>query len=208
MIQTAVIFLSFAFLHSITVSIRFKHSCLSILGETFMRAWYRLLYNAVSIATFIAAFMFISALPDQHVWIAPLWLQWPLRGIQVAGLAFGMAAFAHQDVLEFMGVRQVWRYLARRETTGNIEGISDRALVTTGVYGIVRHPMYVAGIVIVTFSPAITQNSLVLALLADLYFLFGMFIEERRFLKSYGDEYRRYRGQVPRMIPRCPWRRK
>lgn len=207
MIQTAVIFLSFAVIHSVTASSRFKHYCLSVLGETFMRAWYRLFYTVVSCATFAAAFILISGLADRHIWTPLLFLEWAMRGVQAAGLAFGMGAFAHQDGLAFMGIRQVWRYLMQRKTTGNLEGIADSELVTTGVYGIVRHPLYLAGVVIVTFNPVITQNSLVFALSADLYFLFGMFIEERRFLKVYGDAYRRYREQVPLLMPRCPWRR-
>jgi protein-S-isoprenylcysteine O-methyltransferase Ste14 len=72
----------------------------------------------------------------------------------------------------------------------------------TGVYGIVRHPLYLAGIIVFTFNPHVTINSLTTAVLADLYFLFGMVIEERRLVEIFGDEYRKYRERVPRMIPR------
>ncbi|MEK6744140.1 MAG: hypothetical protein AABZ15_11035 [Nitrospirota bacterium] len=65
-----------------------------------------------------------------------------------------------------------------------------------------RHPLYAAGLVIFTFSPHITVNGLVITVLADLYFLFGMLIEERRFLRIFGDQYREYMKKVPRMVPR------
>ena len=199
-------FLLFAAIHSITVSFRFKGLCQSMLGETFMRVWYRFLYNVVSVVTGAAAFYLIKNVPDEVIWIAPTGLRWILHGIQITGVVFGARAFQYMDTREFMGWRQVWRYLKRGEIAGNIEGLTEKELVTTGDYGIVRHPMYVAGIVIVTFSPIITVNGLTSIILADLYFLFGMLIEERRFLKIYGDQYREYMRKVPRLIPK--WSRK
>jgi uncharacterized membrane protein len=195
-------FVLFASIHSITVSLWFKGLCQTMLGETFMRVWYRFLYNVVSVVTGAAAFILIKNVPDEVIWTAPAGLRWTMHGIQIAGLIFGARAFQNMDTREFMGSRQVWRYLKRREIAGNIEGLTDRDLVTTGVYGIVRHPMYLAGIIIVTFSPVITVNGVTFTILADLYFLFGMLIEERRFLKIFGDQYREYMQKVPRMIPK------
>lgn len=207
MMHIILIFLLFAVIHSITVSSWFKLMCANALGEAWMRVWYRFLYNAISIVTVLAAIYFISKVPDREIWTAPLWLQWTMHGVQFAGLVFGALAFEHMDTAEFMGFRQVWRHLARRETAGNIEGLSSNELVRTGVYGIVRHPMYLAGLVIFTFNPVITVNRLTITVLADLYFLFGAFIEERRFLITFGDDYREYRKQVPRLIPKIFYRR-
>ena len=201
------IFLLFAFIHSITVSRWFKLVCVDAFGETFMRAWYRFLYNTISTVTVLVAIYLISKVPDRAIWTAPLWLKWVMHGIQFAGLAFGALAFEHMDSGEFMGFRQVWRYVTQRKTAGNIEGLTEKELVRTGVYGIVRHPMYLAGLVIFTFSPIITVNGLTVTVLADFYFLFGVFIEERRFLRLFGDEYREYMRQVPRLIPKMFYRR-
>ena len=62
--------------------------------------------------------------------------------------------------------------------------------------------MYAAGIVVVTANPHVTANGLTFAVLADLYFMWGALIEERRFLKIFGDRYREYRKKVPRLMPR------
>ncbi len=198
-----IVFLTFAFIHSITVSQRFKQSCQRLLGETFMRVWYRFLYNAVSGITAAVAFSLIYQQPDRIIWIGPLWFKWCMHTIQVGGLIFGARAFERLDTAEFTGVRQVWRYLTKRQVSGNIEGLTQRELVTTGVYGIVRHPLYLAGIIIFTFEPNITVNGLAITILADLYFVFGSFIEERRFIKAYGAQYREYRERVPRLAPFC-----
>lgn len=202
MITITIIFLSFALIHSITVARWFKELCTRSFGETFMRVWYRFLYTAVSGVTAAIAVYFIAQAPDRVLWTAPSWLRWLLQGIQIAGFVFGVQAFQYLDKWEFMGFRQVWRYLAKGEAAGNVEGLTDRELVTTGVYGIVRHPLYVAGLIIFTFSPNITVNGLTITVLADLYFIFGMFIEERRFLTIFGDQYREYMKKVPRMVPR------
>ena len=202
MVHVLLIFLAFALIHSITVAMWFKKLCRRAFGDTFMRVWYRFLYNAVSAVTAAAAVYLIAQVPDQTIWTPPAWLRWILHGVQLAGFLFGIQAFQYLDTREFMGVRQVWRYITKREVAGNAEGLTDKELVTTGVYGIVRHPLYVAGIIIFTFSPRITVNGLTISVLADLYFLFGMFIEERRFLKIFGDQYREYMKKVPMMVPR------
>ncbi len=197
------IFLSFAFIHSITVSQRFKQLSERLFGAVFMRVWYRLLYNVVSGITAAVTFFLIYQVPDRTLWTGPLWFRLCMHAAQLGGLVFGARAFEHLDTAEFMGFRQIWRYFAKQETTGNIEGLTQRELVTTGVYGIVRHPMYLAGIIIFTFEPNITVNGLTVTVLADLYFLFGSLIEERRFIRTYGEQYREYRERVPRLLPFC-----
>lgn len=202
MILIVLIFFAFALIHSITVARWFKHWCRRAFGDTFMRVWYRFLYTTVSGVTAVIAFYYIAQTPDRVLWIAPSWLRWLLHGVQIAGFIFGVQAFQYLDKWEFMGFRQVWWYITRREVAGNIEGLTDKELVTTGVYGIVRHPLYVAGLIIFTFSPFVTVNGLIITVLADLYFIFGMFIEERRFVRIFGDQYREYMKKVPRMVPR------
>ena len=206
MVQVILIFLIFAFIHSITVTRWFKHSCKRTLGDAFMRVWYRALYNNVSLITAGIAWYLIQAIPTHILWTAPLWLLVLMHAVQIAGIVFGALAFEHVDGTEFLGFRQVWRYVTRREIAGNIEGLTQKQLVTSGVYGIVRHPMYLAGIIIFTFNPYITVNSLTITVLADLYFICGMFIEERRFLRILGDPYREYMRRVPRLIPKLWFR--
>lgn len=202
MIHVIIIFLLFAFIHSITVSKKMKKVCSDFFGETFMRVYYRSLYNAVSCITAGTAFYLIHQVPDRQLWTAPAWLLWIMHAIQLAGVAFGSLAFRHFDTGEFLGLRQITRYWKRGEVEGNIEGLTQNELVTTGAYGIVRHPLYLAGIIIFTFNPNVTRNSLTISVLADLYFLFGAFIEERRFIRIFGDRYLEYRKRVPRLIPR------
>jgi len=202
MIRVATIFLVFAFIHSLTLSKKMKTLCADFFGETFMRVYFRAGYNAMSCITAGTAFYLIHQVPDRSLWTAPVWLQWPLHAIQLAGVTFGLLAFNHLHAGEFLGLKQIARYWRRGEVAGNIEGLTTNTLVTSGVYGVVRHPMYLAGIVIFTFNPYFTRNSLTISGLADLYFLFGTFVEERRLVEVFGDRYREHRKRVPRLIPR------
>jgi protein-S-isoprenylcysteine O-methyltransferase Ste14 len=202
MISIILIFLIFALVHSVMATQKFKYTCRRCFGDIFMRVFYRAFYNAVSFITAGAAFFFIQKLPDQEIWAVPLWLRWIMNGVQFGGFVFGLSAFQYLDTWEFIGIKQIGRYIFSREVTGNIEGLTQKELATNGVYGIVRHPLYLAGLVIVTFNPHITVNRLTVVVLADCYFLFGMFIEEWRYLRIFGDQYREYMKQVSRFIPR------
>ncbi len=205
MIETILIFLVFAFIHSITVTSWFKEFCCRVLGDTFMRVWYRFLYNTVSVVTTAYAFYLIARIPDRTVWNGNAWVFWYFTAIRIGAIVFGAGAFQHLDGLEFLGLRQIQRYFRRKEVAGNQEGMTQNELITAGVYGVVRHPMYLAGIIFFTFNPHITVNGLTVTVIADLYFIWGAFIEERRFLRIFGDQYREYMKKVPRLMPRLGW---
>lgn len=205
MSEIILILLAFAFVHSITVTVWFKDLCQRIYGETFMRVCYRFLYNMVSVVTAAVAFSLIARIPDRVIWQGNAWVFWYFTAVRIGALVFAAGAFQHIDGLEFLGIRQAWRYLSGKGVSGNLEGLTQKELITTGVYGVVRHPMYLGAILFFTFEPRISVNGLTVTVLADLYFIWGAFIEERRFLRIFGDQYREYMKKVPRLIPKLGW---
>ncbi len=197
------VFVAFTLIHSVKVAHWFKHFCFRVLGDTFMRAWYRFLYIVVSCATAFLALRLIHQEPDLHLWTASEDLKRAMHAVQFTGAVFGAAAFRHKDLLEFTGVRQVWRYLVRGQVAGNIEGLAQNDLVTIGVYGIVRHPLYLAGIVVLTFNPIITRIGLTLTISG---LLFSLSHDHRGtpvsgHLRS-AVSYNNYMKKVPRLLPR------
>ena len=80
-------------------------------------------------------------------------------------------------------------------------------LLTDGIYRVVRHPRYLsAGIGVI--ANAIIINYVGLYILILLLFSAGyvmLLLEERELVERFGEEYRRYQREVPRIIPR--WRR-
>jgi protein-S-isoprenylcysteine O-methyltransferase Ste14 len=191
----------FAFIHSISAASAVKDLFRRLLGETFMSVAYRFLYSCISIVTTTIAALLYLSVPDEVIFIGPDWFRWMMQLIRLAAVAFGIMSAKGFSPLEFLGLSQIWRYLTKKEVIGDQEGIRH-TLVTKGVFGIVRHPMYLAGMVIFTFNPDITRNWLTLVVLADAYFIYGALVEEKRLIRRFGNEYLDYMREVPRFIPR------
>jgi protein-S-isoprenylcysteine O-methyltransferase Ste14 len=87
---------------------------------------------------------------------------------------------------------------------GDVKGrgyIHTTVLVDSGVYGIVRHPQYLAGVLMNIALPMITQHWLVagFGLVAAIITYLNTYIEEEDNIKKFGEAYQRYTQKVPRM---------
>jgi protein-S-isoprenylcysteine O-methyltransferase Ste14 len=87
---------------------------------------------------------------------------------------------------------------------GEVQGksyIHTTKLVDSGVYSIVRHPQYLAGILISIALPLITQHwaVLIFGILAIGIYYFDTFDEEKGCLGKFGVAYQNYMEKVPRL---------
>ncbi|HEV8468005.1 MAG TPA: isoprenylcysteine carboxylmethyltransferase family protein [Candidatus Limnocylindria bacterium] len=84
---------------------------------------------------------------------------------------------------------------------------APRRFVAIGPYRLVRNPMYL-GVGSIVFGEAILFGSLpllgYLAVLVVVWHLFVILWEEPSLERTFGDEYRAYRANVPRWLPRMP----
>lgn len=78
---------------------------------------------------------------------------------------------------------------------------SSNQLVTTGLYSLVRHPLYLLSLIFMLFSPVVTVQWAILTIMTTLYFIYGALIEEKRLQVIFGEPYRQYQQSVPFMIP-------
>ena len=97
--------------------------------------------------------------------------------------------------------RNTGRLLARAGREGELSWGKTNRLVTTGVYGCMRHPMYL-GLFLFPFSLALLIGSPTFILLiapAEVLFMLAMirWVEEPGALAKFGDDYRAYQQQVP-----------
>ena len=78
--------------------------------------------------------------------------------------------------------------------------IHTTKLVDRGLYAILRHPQYLAGILIGLALPLITQHWLIAVLGVVVIFInyITTYDEERDAIAKFGDEYRAYMQRVPR----------
>ena len=195
-LRVAAAWTAFAVFHSLTVSTGYERLARRLLGDSAHAAYHRLIFTAYSSAAFLLLVLYLRTVPD-----APLYrLEGPLRilfhAVQICGAAFLL--WTPWDLLEFVGIRQ-WK----RHRLGEPERAGDREPLFTGkAYGVVRHPLYLGFSVILAFHPVQTRNSALSTILVVLYFYAGTFLEERRMLDTFGEEYRGYRQRVPRFLPR------
>lgn len=78
-----------------------------------------------------------------------------------------------------------------------------KKLITTGVYGMVRHPIYSADIVLFwgLFFAFPSLRLLVTVVWATIIFVYWAKLEEEGLVQKFGDEYQSYRSKVPMLFP-------
>ena len=101
---------------------------------------------------------------------------------------------------DLFGLRQSWAYF---------RGTEYKALkfVTPGFYRYVRHPLYVGWFIVFWASPEMSAAHLFFAVMTTAYILIAVRLEERD-LENELPQYRTYKAQVPRFIPRVTYRTK
>ncbi len=141
-------------------------------------------------------------------------LVWPNR---LPGDFLGGAIFPPNDALYPAGVLLVaaglafacWaRYVLGRNWSGIVTVKKDHELIRTGPYRYVRHPIY-TGLLLAFIGTALARDEWrgVLAVVIVYAALWRKYrLEERWMVESFGDAYRRFRDEVPALIPN-PFRR-
>jgi len=80
----------------------------------------------------------------------------------------------------------------------------DHRLITTGVFGYIRHPVYAGGILGLVGIYMAFRSVVMLVLVSLLYFIVirhRMLFEEEMLVEEFGDEYREYMERTSRLIP-------
>lgn len=77
---------------------------------------------------------------------------------------------------------------------------------TRGLFRVIRQPIYVAFALTLWTVPVWTPDQLALAACLSAYCLLAPRLKERRFARSFGDRFVRYRLEVPYCLPRLPGR--
>jgi len=175
-------------LHSILASTGVKDLFRRAFGSGFMKS-YRLLYNVYAVVSVLPVLYLMITLPDEALYQVPVPYDYVMRVGQGASAFLLFVAVLQTDVFSFVGLRQLFE----EERPGK--------LITSGLYRFVRHPLYTFSLLILWLSPNMSMNSFVAYLAFTLYILVGVYFEERKLLREFGQEYAEYRSITPMLIP-------
>ena len=176
------------FFHSFNASHGVKEFWRRFLGDGFMKL-YRLVYNVFAVLTFLPILLLLVLLPDRTLYRVPAPWNYLMIGGQTFFAVCLLAAVFQFGILYFIGLRQL------------AQAPGDRKLVTTGLYGFVRHPFYTFFLFLLWLTPVMTTNLLVVYLALTLYIQIGIHFEERKLLREFGDQYAHYKAATPTLFP-------
>ena len=183
-------FVVWAVVHSWLASLRFKAWTRRQLGPGVDR-WYRLAYVVFATLTLLPLLAMVALLPDWALYVvAPPW-RWLMVVGQVAALAGLAGAVLQTGPSYFLGLSQLF---GQQSAEGDLQ--------VHGFYCRVRHPLYLLAILLMWLTPGMTVSILTLYAWMTLYFVIGSVHEEQRLVDEFGQAYRDYQRQVPRLIPR------
>jgi protein-S-isoprenylcysteine O-methyltransferase Ste14 len=190
----AALFIGFGFLHTLFAQRRPHEALRAIFPAQALRT----VYLAISGLALFAMMGFWQS-TGTIVWAIPLT---QLQAYSVSILVYwGILAVSGGLVktlepLEFLGLRQIYQ---RPSQIGRTQGTS--ALRSTGVYGWVRHPIYLFTLLAFTLAPVMTLDRLVLIFVTLIYLAVAIPIEERKLVAEFGGAYRQYQKRVPALFP-------
>jgi protein-S-isoprenylcysteine O-methyltransferase Ste14 len=172
----------------------------SAFARTPLRAWIRRLASPRlerSIYVWISSLLLLGVcwlwrpVPGELYRLPGAWW-WIGTAVQVAGIIVTHIASRALDPLELAGLRP----FCPRPAAGHAH------LVTSGLYRLVRHPVYFGWVLLVFGTPHMTMTRFVFALVSTAYLMAAIPWEEKGLVATFGAEYERYRQQVRwRMVP-------
>jgi protein-S-isoprenylcysteine O-methyltransferase Ste14 len=185
--------LLYFFLHSLLADEGIKHR----LNRSFpgVEKYHRLLYNLISSGGLGFLFWGIFSSDFSPVFEFPFWLRITgLIGLFCGGILLYFS-FKNYDPAEFLGIDRL-----KGEVNG--EGLQAE-LKLSGLNAHVRHPIYLAVCLLsLSFMAAYpTPRVWLFCVVLFVYLPVGIWLEERKLIRRFGDAYRTYRKEVPAVIP-------
>jgi protein-S-isoprenylcysteine O-methyltransferase Ste14 len=172
-------------IHSVLAADRVKVFFKNLLHSGFR--FYRIVYSLLSTVGLLGL-LFLNAIVGGKLVINP---QGIVRYLSLMLATFGVIivsrAFKEHDALSFVGFRQ-----------------EEMKFNRSGILNYVRHPIYSGTILIVIgfflFTP--TTATLLSTVCIFAYLPIGIYLEEKKLIQQFGDQYIQYKKEVPSLIPR------
>ena len=151
------------------------------------------LYNVASGIAIIAMVYFWQPV-EGHIWQiggVVAWMIWAVFGIGVAMAGLAVLVIGGGELL---GLPQ-----AKAALSGD-DPFKD-TFRTPWLYKVVRHPMQLGIVLMLWATPDMSFGRLIFAAGMTAYIWIGVTLEERSLVAAYGETYRQYQKEVPKLLP-------
>jgi methanethiol S-methyltransferase len=177
-----------------------QHSIMA--RQWFKRAWTRIVPEPIERSTYVL-FSSVALLVLFWFWEPMGLVIWDVSGTALQGIIWALFASGLAIVLlstflinhfDLFGLRQGYLYFRGRPYT-------QLEFRTPFFYRYVRHPLYVGWLFSFWSTPVMTAAHLFFAIMTTAYIFVAIQFEERDLVASYGETYRRYKAEVPMIVP-------
>jgi len=173
-------------LHSVLASLSVKAWMSRVMGPYYK--YYRVLYVVIATIGLLLMLYLNASTPSEdlinrHGLVRYLSLVFAAFGVIIFKVAFRSYRFS-----SFVGIKEE----------------EEKVFIRTGILASIRHPIYLATILLVIgfwlYSPNLTTLVSVLCILV--YLPIGIWLEEKKLVKLFGERYIEYKREVPAIFPR------
>ena len=156
--------------------------------------YFRLFYNIFAVVSLIPVVYYTYSVRQTQFFTWEGYLL-PVRCFLLAiGLLILYEGSRHYDMLTFLGLRQI-----KEDSTHNLINTSGK-IDSSGILGVIRHPFYSASILLLWVNN-LDISILIVNLVLSLYLIIGTFLEERKLIREFGEEYKEYQKKVSMLFP-------
>lgn len=182
--QLTIGLIAYYFIHSLLASDLIKAS----LNRKVRNSHYRTAYSLMSLVLLVpVGHLYIDM--DPHIYLRT-GVAGRLVFLTAALLSFRLftLSFHKVNLTEFLGLKSS----------------QNARLITSGIYQYIRHPLYLAVLIVLfgLFIAVPSDRNLIVLVTTTVYILIGSRLGESRLIREFGDQYTVYKAKTPMLFPR------